>query len=369
MKTSLVFASLFAFGISIFASPMRADDQRMARPGTVNYVEGQVYLGTQNLDASSVGKVEVDPGETLSTTTGKVEMLLTPGVFVRLGDQSAATLQAAGLTNTRMTLDEGEALIEVAEIHPENELRILVDGVVTELVKTGLYDFSGDLHSVRVLDGEAWVAYNGKRIKIKGGRMLDFTNLDSMKAVKFDKKEVEAEDLYRWTTLRSSYLAEANVDWAHTYSMGGFGWYGDGWYWDPWFDAFTYLPGDGIFFSPFGWGFYSPWCVGYAPIYYGGHYPRRFGTEYPGFAHVAHYGMPRNFGHGVQYGPRFGVAAQTARANGGSFHPGGGGRGFGGGFHGGGFHGGGSGGGFHGGGGFGGGGFHGGGGFGGGGHR
>ncbi len=357
MKTSQIVPTILLFGLAIFASPLRAEDRQPGRPGTLNYVEGQVYLGSQTLDASSVGKVEVDPGETLSTADGKVEMLLTPGVFVRLGDQSVATMISSGLTDTRLSVDQGEALVEVAEIHPENDLRILVDGKTTELMKTGLYDFNAGLHAVRVLDGEVMVEGTEKRIKVKAGHMVDLGMTEPLKARKFDKKELEAEDLYRWTSLRSSYLSEANADSARTYSYGGFGWFGDGWYWDPWFDAYTFMPGDGIFYSPFGWGFYSPWCASYAPFYYGGggHIYHHFNPTARGWGQEAHYGLPANYGHGVRYGARNGSATFAAGARGTAFH--------GGGFHGGGFHGGSSGGGgFHGGGGFGGGGFHGGGG-------
>lgn len=79
-----------------------------------------------------------------------------------------------------------------------------------------------------------------------------------------------------------SYLAEANADMGRQYYAGGAGWYGPGWYWDPWFWSYTWLPGNGIFYSPFGWGFYSPWMVGYAP-YYGlrgyGYYGRYYAGQ------------------------------------------------------------------------------------------
>src|SRR5579864_7707623 len=167
MKTLPVVSTILVFGLSTLSAPLHAEDQQPGRPGTLNYVEGQVYLGTQTLDGSSVGKVEVDPGQTLSTATGKVEMLLTPGVFVRLGEQSSATMISSGLTDTRMSVDQGEALVEVAEIHPENYLRIVVDGKTTELMKTGLYDFNAGLRAVRVLDGEAMVDGTKKQIKVK----------------------------------------------------------------------------------------------------------------------------------------------------------------------------------------------------------
>ena len=74
------------------------------------------------------------------------------------------------------------------------------------------------------------------------------------KSAKFDKKKNE-DDFYRWASLRSSYLADANADAARTYIVGGgWGprWYGTGWYWDPWFSAYTFIPANGIFYGPFG---------------------------------------------------------------------------------------------------------------------
>lgn len=363
MKTFLRFVASFSVCVIFFFTPLRAEDHSTARPGTLNYVEGQVSLGSQALNAKSVGTVELGPGQTLSTQNGKAEILLTPGVFVRLGDSGSTTMISSSLTDTRISIDEGEALVEVAEIRPENELRILEDGKWIKLLKVGLYDFNENLRVVRVLDGKASLDEGDRLIKIKGGHMANLESAETLKSQKFDKKQLEAEELYRWTSLRSGYLAEANADAAPSYSFGGYGWYGEGWYWDPWFDAFTFMPGDGIFYSPFGWGFYSPWCA-YAAPYFGGHYYHNFDSGYraaglPG--HYGHYGLPANYGRGVHYGPNYGgsvvargfqgrgLRAGGFRGNGlrgggiqsGGFHGGLGGGfhgGMGGGFHGGGAH-------------------------------
>ncbi len=341
MRPLLGFATCVLVGLGSFPSSIRAADlQHVARPGTLNYVEGQVTLGSRSLDASSIGIAELDPGQTLTTQNGKAELLLTPGVFVRLGPASAATMIASGLTSTRLSLDEGEAFVEVTEIHPENELRILEDGISMELVKMGLYNFNANLHVIRVLDGEAIVDDGEKSITVKAGHMVDLSAVP-LKVQKFDKKETEAEDLYHWTSLRSAYLAEANADYAPTYSLGGFGWYGDGWYWDPWFDAYTFLPGDGIFYSSFGWGFYSPWCAFGAPVFWGGHYYHHFNPTYGRWGPEAHYQLPANYGHDVHYASGYRahssfLGARGAGFHGGGFHVGGfhGFSGFGGGFHG-----------------------------------
>src|ERR1700757_338271 len=100
--------------VVLLASPLAADTGRTpASPGTVNYVEGQVSLNTQALNAKSVGSALVEPGQSIVTEQGKTEVLLTPGVFLRLGDRSAARIVSAGLTDTRVAVEQGEAMVEV----------------------------------------------------------------------------------------------------------------------------------------------------------------------------------------------------------------------------------------------------------------
>jgi len=362
------FVSLASFLLAAtLAVPAIAADRgaTFAIPGTLNYVEGQVSLGSHTLGASSIGSAVLLPGQPLTTENGKAEVLLSPGVFLRLGANTSVKMISAGLTDTEVELDQGHAMVEVAEIHPENNIRVTVRGTSAQLLKTGLYDFDLDQNQMRVFDGQAFVQQDDRRVKVKGGHEVTLSSEGSLKTGKFDKDSYTEDDLYRWSSLRSAYVAEANVDAAgmyaeYGYGPWGFGWWGSSWYWDPWFDTFAFIPADGIFFSPFGWGFYSPWCVYRAPIRGRGFgfYPHRFTTNFHNLGAGAHYVTSAHYANGIYHGP----------ASTGAFHSGprmtaGGGffRGFGrGGFQGGasGFRGGG-GGGFHGGGG---GGFHGGGG-------
>ncbi len=279
--------------------------QHAAPSGTVNYFEGEAHLGSQPLSPGSIGTAEVDPGQTITTGNGKVELLLMPGVFLRLGESSSVTMIAVSLASTRLSLNHGEAFVEVAEIHPETDLRIQIDGIYAELEKPGLYNFNANLRVIRVLDGQALVYDVDKTVTLRSGHMVNLASAP-LKAQKFDMKELEGEELYRWTSLRSAYLAEANADYAPKYMYGGFGWFGDGWYWDPWFDAYTFLPSDGVFYSPFGWGFYSPFCVYTAPFFWGSHYYHHFNPNYTGrWGNEAHYGLPMNYGRGVHYASSF----------------------------------------------------------------
>ena len=325
-----------AFLAAILSAP--AWGATPALPGTVNYVEGQVSIGNENLNAKSVGSTSLEAGQTISTETGKAEVLLTPGVFFRVGDDSAATLVSPSLTNTEVALAKGQAMVEVAEIHKDNVLRVQEDGTTTELLKTGVYGFDANKGAVRVFNGEAMVQDGDRQIKVKGGHELDVNSTARVKPVKFDKDEYQQTDLYRFSNLRSEYLAEANVDAARIYWPGAAGWYGAGWYWDPLFLGYTWIPGDGMFYSPFGWGFYSPLWVSYAPYYRG--YPygyaglrgrpyitgarRPYTTGYrPGYAGRSFTGF-RGPSHAMVSSSHFGVMGGGFHGGSGGFHGGGG---------------------------------------------
>jgi hypothetical protein len=282
----------------------------------------------------------LQPGQTLNTDSGKAEVLLTPGVFLRVGDNSAVTMVSPNLTNTEVALDKGTAMVEVAQIYKDNLLLVKEGDATTQLLKNGLYQFDADQDAVRVFKGEAMVNDGSQHIKVKEGHELDLNTNAKLKTRKFDKDSLGESDLYRFSSLRSEYLAQANVNAAGIYGTSG--WYGPGWYWDPFFTAYTWIPGDGFFYSPFGWGFYSPGWAWRSP-FYGAYYGRGFYRGgYYGYAHGPASVRPVPYAHGAPgvVGRPVPMAHGTPRAAVGESHgfgvTGGGFHGGGGGFHGGG---------------------------------
>jgi hypothetical protein len=280
----------------------------VARPGTVNYVEGAAYLNGEQITDKSVGSIDLNPGQELTTQAGHAEILLTPGVFLRLDNNSAVKMIAPDLTHTQLQLEHGRAGVEVDEIHPQNNLDILDSGVSTQLVKNGFYEFNADQPAVRAFDGKAAVEVgDGKYRVVKDHHELalaaapDAKPLAKEKPVDFDVNAAK-DDLYNWNSLRSQYLAEANNQIAGQYASGpGFA---PGWYWDPYMWDYTFI-GVGPFYSPFGWGFYP---FGWGGLYggwgwYGGHW---------GYHGIGHVGAPV---HGFSGGFHGGM---------GGFHGGGG---------------------------------------------
>jgi hypothetical protein len=312
------------------ASLGAAETTTMPPPGTLNYVEGQVAVNGQSQSAKSVGSTMLEAGQVLDTHNGYAELLLTPGVFLRVGHNGEVKMISPGLADTRIRLESGSATVEVDQLFKENNLDVLVDGATAKIEKKGLYDFNANQPSVSVLDGKARVSENDQQVTLKKGHEVLLASAQPFKAQKLDRKLVESDPLYRWSKLRSKYASEASVEAANTVIVNG-GWYGPGWYWDPFWGFWSFLPGDGILWGPFGWGFFSPGWVGWAPYYgyYGAYYyyphhplrPVRIYRNLPTLARragpgaVGFHAAPRAMGFARLGGPRMGPSM-------GSFHGG-----------------------------------------------
>jgi len=293
-----------ATATSAYPAPLNAPPggaPTSAVPGTVNYVEGQVTVAGQTVTPRSLGGVQIQPNQILETGQGLAEVLLTPGVFLRVGDNSAVRLVSPDLANTRVEVLRGQAIVEVTELFKDNNLWVLMNGASTRLDKQGLYAFNANTQLVQVFDGKATVDQDDHHKDIDKGHELALNA--NWKVAHFDMKAQAAQDpLYAWSNLRSEYEAEASMQSARNIFVSGWPyWYGPGWYWNPYWDMYGFIPGDGIWFSPFGYPFYSPWVVGFGYGYgYGGFgYGRGFGHGFVGHGHIAGNAIGRGgFGHG-----------------------------------------------------------------------
>lgn len=261
----------------------------MPQPGSVNYVEGKASIGANALTAGSVGSVVLDKDQTLTTEAGKVEILLTPGVFLRVAENSSVKMISPGLADTRVYLEKGRALVEAIHLRKENEIRVDLKGASTKLLTNGLLDFDADSGTVRVFKGKAELEAGTRKLDVTERREVTLNNDKAPKIEGFQPRQFE-DEFYRWNGLRSGFLSEASADAARVYIGRGPGWYGPGWYglgwyWDAGFGVYTFLPSDGIYYGPFGWGFYSPIAVYYSPFLYYPGYPHAFGQFHYPYGH------------------------------------------------------------------------------------
>jgi len=297
MKTTVFIGSFLLATILSAPAWSQRENANSARSGSINYVEGQVSMGTQPLSSDSVGSTELDTHQSLTTQSGKVEILLKPGIFLRVADNSSVKMLSPDLANTDIALDKGRALVEVVEAReidrflveqgaPRKDIyiRIRIGETSARISRKGVYEFDADHNQIRVFSGKAEVNTRYRKVNLTQGREINING--KVKAQAFDPKQY-ADDFYRWCGLRSGYLSEANVEVASIYVGKGPGWSGPGWYWDRWSEAYTFIPGYGIFYSPFGWGFYSPDADYGSPFFYFGDngHPHRFDDFHDPFGH------------------------------------------------------------------------------------
>ncbi len=288
--------------ISLMAGiPLCAQSVISAKAGMVHYIDGDVYINDKPIEMkTSVYTDIVGEKETLRTgEEGRAEVLLTPGVFLRLAEASSFKMVSNKLSDTKVELLSGTALLEVAEILKDNAITLVYKNETIAVQKKGLYRVDADKGMLRVYDGEAVVSRDGSTYTVKQSKFL---NLDAsvLTAEKFDSKI--GDEFYRWASRRASYLSMANIASAKQmydsgYS-GGYGYTGGGagsWVFNQYYGMMTYMPVNGYYTSPFGYGFYSPGQV--------------FGALYPGYGYG--YGSGYNNGYtgagggGVSSGTRY----------------------------------------------------------------
>lgn len=301
-----------------------------ARSGVVHYAEGRVLVNEEVVDSQVGSFPALAEKQLLRTEEGRAEVLLTPGVFLRVGENSAIRMISNRLIDTRVEFLSGSTMVEAADLPKDNAVTIVYKDYTIGIPKKGVYAFNSDPAALRVYQGEALAELDGRRLEVKEGKLLPFDG--GLVLAKFDEKEPNA--LFAWSRRRSEALAVANVYAARSLSNSGYGWSTGGWMLNPFLGMYSYIPANGIYFSPFGYAFWSPFSVyqAYVPGYY----------YNPGYYSGGGRGVSGGSGGKVSHSPyashgasrigpasAAGAAAATARSSGsvhtGSVHMGGGG--------------------------------------------
>jgi hypothetical protein len=133
------------------------------RSGLINFSEGEVFLSGQPVEQKAGKFPEVREGAELRTEAGRVEMLLTPGMLLRVGPDSAIGMLSASLIDTRVEFRRGSAVIEVTEEPSGTMARIRYRDYEIRFPKRGSFRIDSLPREFRVFDGEAEVSYLGEK--------------------------------------------------------------------------------------------------------------------------------------------------------------------------------------------------------------
>jgi hypothetical protein len=282
MKKALIsfITLLVAYFIVAIPFPTAAQNREKfvisAHAGGINAVTGRAALRTHgNSDWQQLTiKEDLETGDVVSTgLDGRVEMLLNPGSYLRIGENSEIELTDNSLENLDIRLIRGTAIVEVTGAN-DTELLINITTPHTRMaiVRRGLYRVSvvpGDATELIVRKGR--VMLERTHTKIKGGDKVVFSD-NSFSVAKLKKSDKTRDDLEAWSKNRAETLARVNSRLSSRELFTLIASYRSSW----WQSNFAGRPGFWLYdssggfytFFPFSYGWGSPYGTSYGSSLY-----------------------------------------------------------------------------------------------------
>ena len=317
-KVFLVISIILVAAGSVAAQnrkPVPPDEQSQyvvsAKAGVINVIEGDVAVKRDKADWNKlITGDELNKGDRIRTgADGRAEILLTPGCFLRLAENTEFVLTDPSMFGFEIELSKGSAIIEASAL--DGPLKIRTSEIDFSIIRVGLYRFN-----IKA-DGKAEVAVRKGRVVvantiIKGDKKATIEN-GAPVIVALDKKAVDNFDT--WSKGRAQTLIAANKRLSNRTMKRSlaFGFVSNMWIRDPACGCYTFLPYTGGFSSPYGWNY--PVCN---PYWY------RSGWGYPNYGRG--YGNNPSTGGGSSGGgmPGRGSGGGNGGGNGGGVGGGGG---------------------------------------------
>ena len=280
-KASRVLPALFAFALAAagIVSVNAQERERYvisAKAGGINAVTGGTGVHAQgsseweqltikdNLEAGDVVKTDGD---------GRVEMLLNPGSYLRVAENSEFELTNNSLDNLEVRLIRGTAIVEATGADDmDMMINITTPHAKMAIVRRGLYRVKvvpGDVTELIVRKGRVLLA--DSQTKVKGGHKLIFSGV-TFSVAKLEKTDKEMDDFDNWSKQRAEMVAQANrklrsrdvntllASFRNPWFFSGRGL----WLYNPGFGCYTFLP--------FYYGFGSPYGRSYSNYYFPNNY-------------------------------------------------------------------------------------------------
>lgn len=154
--TLLPFFALAA-GVPAFAQSVVS-----THSGVLYFFEGSVFVGDQQMEQKFGKFPDIEEGRELRTENGHAEVLLTPGVFLRIANNSAVCMRSNQLSDTRVELLRGSAIVEANPEAKDTKVTLLYKNWQLRVPQQGVYRIDADPPQVQVYKGEVAVSVQGE---------------------------------------------------------------------------------------------------------------------------------------------------------------------------------------------------------------
>jgi hypothetical protein len=197
--------------LSILAclSPVCASAQSIvsAHSGVIHFFEGSVSIDGQILEQKFGRFDELKCGSELRTERGRAEVLLTPGVLLRVDENTSIRMVSNKLADTRLELIGGAAALDSRNAAPGAPVLIAYQDYRMRFARSGRYRFDSAPAQLRVDEGEADVLLRDKSVTVKAGQVLPFSAPLTARAA----GNPSEDGLDRWDQDRSASISAGNA--------------------------------------------------------------------------------------------------------------------------------------------------------------
>src|SRR5437868_5399578 len=162
--------------VSALALPADGQSVISTHSGVIHFFEGAVYLADAPMEAQLGKFPRMAEGAELRTAQGRAEVLLTPGVFLRMGERSAIRLVSSDLADTRVELLAGSAIVDSAEPGAGTSVTLIYKDWRVRFLEKGSYRIDSEPARLLVRQGNAEVCAGaaGTPVAVKQWTNLPF---------------------------------------------------------------------------------------------------------------------------------------------------------------------------------------------------
>ena len=235
-----------------------------AKAGGVNYAEGEVTVSRkEGRSGLLMRRDDLEIGDRVETgANGRVEVLLNPGSYLRLGANSSFEFKTTSLDDLQIRVDRGTAMFEV---FAANDFRVTIETPkgTASLIESGVYRLNvlnDGRAEIDVFDGKAQI---GDATIVKKGRTAAIGTAN-VAVNKFDRgnrgelgdwSKSRSKDLAKMTSsLQNRDVRDSLVSSFYGGRWGMFESFGL-WVFNPYSHSYCFLPFGQGWYSPYGYGF------------------------------------------------------------------------------------------------------------------
>jgi hypothetical protein len=175
--------------------------------GLVHFSEGAISIEDRALSPINGRFPEIPEGSQLRTNDGRAEILLAPEIFLWLDRNSAICMQRNSLTDTRIELLAGSAIVQSTEPPSENGVTLIFTGAKLGISAHSLYRIDVTLSQLTVLSGHANVTTGGESVVVNEANRLAVPS-----RIITSIPKAEPDSLDQWAQERRKVITSDNLN-------------------------------------------------------------------------------------------------------------------------------------------------------------